>query len=68
MKDPIVEEVRAHRMEHTLRFGGDMAKICEDLRALQQAEGYKVVRLPAKQVRSVSCPKTPVNEKSRHLK
>lgn len=68
MKDPIVEEVRAHRMEHTLRFGGDMAKICADLRALQQVEGYKVVRLPAKKVSAASCPKTPAGEKSRHSK
>ena len=32
MKDPIVEEVRKYRMEHTQRFGGDLHRICEDLR------------------------------------
>lgn len=48
MKDPIVAEVRAHRMEHTQRHGGDIEKIAADLRRIQKAGGYKVVRLPAK--------------------
>ena len=48
MKDPIVEEVRKHRMEHTRKFGGDLAAICADLRAIQAASGHKVVRLAAK--------------------
>ena len=46
MKDPIVEEVRKYQMEHTRKFGGDLKAICEDLRAIQKASGYKVVRLP----------------------
>ena len=46
MKDPIVEEVRKHRMEHTKRFGGDLAAICADLRAIQEKSGHEVVRLP----------------------
>jgi hypothetical protein len=45
MKNPIVEEVRKHRMEHTRRFRGDLAAICEDLRFIQAASGHKVVRL-----------------------
>ncbi len=45
MKDPIVEEVRKHRMEHTRRFRGDLAAICADLRSVQMASGHKVVRL-----------------------
>ena len=48
MKDPIVEEVRKHRMEHTREFHGDLAAICADLRQTQSASGHKVVRLPAK--------------------
>src|SRR2546426_515252 len=28
MKDPIVEEVRKHRMEHTRKFDGDLSAIC----------------------------------------
>ena len=45
MKDPIVEEVREHRMEHTRMFGGDLTAICADLRAIQIASGHEVVRL-----------------------
>ncbi len=48
MKDPIVEEVRKHRMEHTRRFGGDLSAICDDLRAVQGASGHEVVRLTPK--------------------
>jgi len=48
MKDPIVEEVRKHRMEYTRRFRGDLAAICDDLRSIQVAPGHKVVRLAPK--------------------
>lgn len=46
MKDPIVEEVRRARMEHTQKFHGDLAAIFEDLRAMQKASGLKFVRRP----------------------
>ena len=50
MKDPIVEEVRKHRMEHTEKFQGDLSAICEDLRTIQIASGHKIIRLsPNKQ-------------------
>ena len=45
MKDPIVKEVRKHRMEHTLKFQGDLSAICADLRSIQIASGHKVIRL-----------------------
>ena len=45
MKDPIVEEVRKQRMEHTLKFKGDLSAICADLREVKIASGPKVVRL-----------------------
>ncbi len=48
MKDPIVEEVRQHRMEHTRKFGGDLNLIFEDLRRLQRESGCEVVRRPPK--------------------
>jgi len=48
MKDPIVEEVRKHRMAHTRKFGGDLAAICADLRSVQKASGHVVVRLAPK--------------------
>ena len=46
MNDPIVEEVRRHRMEHTRRFDGDLKLIFEDLRRIQRVSGYEVVRRP----------------------
>ncbi len=48
MKDPIVEEVRHWRMEHTRKFGGDLRLIYEDLRRIQRASGCNVVRRPPK--------------------
>jgi len=48
MKDPIVEEVRKNRMEHTRKFRGDLPAICADLRSIQIASGHKVVRLSPK--------------------
>jgi hypothetical protein len=50
VKDPIVEEVRKHRMEHTLEFGSDLAAICANLRSVQTASGFKVVRLAPKKL------------------
>ena len=50
MKDPIVEEVRKHRMEHTKKFNGDLAAICADLRSIQAKSGFKVVRLAPKKL------------------
>jgi hypothetical protein len=45
MKDPIVAEVRRHRMQHTQKFKGDMSAICADLRSIQEASGHQIVRL-----------------------
>ncbi|MBM4032532.1 MAG: hypothetical protein FJ291_12205 [Planctomycetes bacterium] len=47
MKDPIVEEVRKRRMEHTARFHGDLDAICDDFLRIEQTLGDRVVRLPA---------------------
>jgi len=43
MLDPIVEEVRNARMEHTMRFNGNLSFICADLRTVQNASGHTVV-------------------------
>lgn len=48
MRDPIVDEVRKWRAEHTQRFGGNLSAICADLRSVQEASGHKVIRLPSK--------------------
>jgi hypothetical protein len=50
MKDPIVEEVRKYRMEHTNKFQGNLSTICADLRDVQTASGHKVVRLPPRKL------------------
>jgi hypothetical protein len=51
MRDPIVEEVRKWRMEHTKRFGGDLSAICADLRSVQEASGHEVVRLTPRKLK-----------------
>jgi hypothetical protein len=56
MKDPIVEEVRKYRMEHTQKFGGDLAAICADLRKIEEASGHEVVRLPPKRLKKTETP------------
>jgi len=60
MRDPIVEEVRKHRMEHTRKFRGDLSAICADLRSIQIASRHKVVRLTPKKKEDNKgiCPKT----------
>lgn len=50
MKDPIVEEVRRHRMEHTKKFNGDLSAICADLRSIQGSSGHTIIRLKPKEI------------------
>jgi hypothetical protein len=50
MKDPIVEEVRKHRKEHTQKFNGELSKICSDLRRIQDISGHDVVRLAPRKI------------------
>jgi hypothetical protein len=54
MKDPIVEEVRKRRMEHTRKYGGDLPAILFDLREVQKASGHKIVRFPPKRIETTS--------------
>jgi len=63
MKDPIVEEVRKHRMEHTQKFGGDLAAICADLRTIQTVSGHEVVRLSPKRGGRAEVPKRSAKRK-----
>jgi hypothetical protein len=53
MKDPIVEEVRKYRMKHTRKFRGDLSAICADLRDIQSASGYKVIRLAPRKIKPI---------------
>ena len=48
MNDPIVEEIRRFRQEHTEHFHGNLEAICDDLRKLQQACGHPVVTFQPK--------------------
>ncbi len=50
MKDPYVDEVRKHRMEHTRQFNSDLHLICEDLRKFESAFGERVVRLEPRRI------------------
>ena len=50
MKDPYVEEVRKHRMEHTQQFKSDLHLICEDLRNFESSLGERVVTLEPKRI------------------
>ena len=51
MKDPFVEEVRKHRMEHTRQFDFNLHRICEDLRGFEATLGERVVTLEPKRRR-----------------
>lgn len=51
MKDPIVEEVRKHRKEHTQQFHGKLSEICADLRRVQKTSGHNVVRFAPRRLK-----------------
>ena len=48
--DPIVEEIRRIRQEHTDRFNGDLHAICEDLRRQERESGRQYVSFPPRPV------------------
>ncbi len=50
MNDPIVDEVRHARMEHTKRFNYDLTAICQDLRSIQSKCGHKIVHLAPRRI------------------
>ncbi|MCD4727800.1 MAG: hypothetical protein K8R46_09070 [Pirellulales bacterium] len=54
MKDPIVAEVRKHRMEHAKRFNFDLALICEDFRKIEAGLGDRLVRPQPKRLQPKS--------------
>jgi hypothetical protein len=57
MKDPIVEEVRKHRMEHTRKFRGNLRAITADLRSTQESSGHEVVRLAPRRLKTGHAPR-----------
>jgi hypothetical protein len=54
--DPILEELWRARDQHARRFQYDLKKICADLRRIEEASGYKVVRLPPKRLKKTKTP------------
>ena len=52
MKDPIVDEVRKHRIEHTRQFNFNLHQICEDLRKFESTLGDRVVRLEPRRIQT----------------
>jgi len=48
--DPIVDEIRQIRKQHTDKFGGDIHAICEDLRRLERESGRQYVSFPPRPV------------------
>jgi hypothetical protein len=59
MTDPIVDEIRRFRMEHTKKCNSDLDLIYEDIRKIQARSGHEIVRLPSKRHR----PTTPFDSK-----
>jgi len=51
--DPIVEEIRRIRQEHTDKFKGDLHAICEDLRRQERQSGRRYVSFPPRRVQRV---------------
>jgi hypothetical protein len=56
MKDPIVEEVRQIRDDHSKRFSYDLDAICEDYKTHQALVGERLVRLQPRAAKSGSRP------------
>ena len=48
MKDPIIEEIRRIRDEHSKLFDYDLDKICEDYKSSQKKLKNRLVRLKPK--------------------
>jgi hypothetical protein len=51
--DPIVEEIRRIRQQHTDKFRGDLRAICHDLRRQEQQSDRRFVSRPARQAQTV---------------
>lgn len=50
MKDPIIEEIRRFRNEHSKQLNYDLDAICEDYKAHQTRAGKQLVRLKPKTI------------------
>ena len=50
MKDPVIEEVRHIRNEHSKLFDYDLAAICDDYKSRQKKLKNRLVRLKPKRI------------------
>ncbi|WP_417909048.1 hypothetical protein [Candidatus Electronema sp. PJ] len=50
VNDPIIEELRRYRTEHSEKFGYDLDAICEDYKRHQREVGERLIRLPPKRI------------------
>ena len=58
MKDPIVEEIRRFRNEHSEQFDYDLDAICENYKTHQMRVGTRLVRLKPKTANKAIHPTT----------
>ena len=52
--DPIVDEIRRIRQEHTDKFNGDLHAICEDLRRQESESGREYVSYPPRRIEAIA--------------
>jgi hypothetical protein len=52
--DPIVEEIRRIRQQHTDKFRGDLHAICEDLRRQERESGRDFVSFRPRRAQNVN--------------
>ncbi len=52
--DPIVDEIRRIRQEHTDKFNGDLHAICEDIRRQERESGREYVSYPPRRIKSAA--------------
>ena len=52
--DPIVDEIRRIRQEHSAKFNGDLHAICEDIRRQERESGRKYVSYPPRRAEIVT--------------
>ena len=50
--DPIVDEIRRIRQEHTDKFNGNLNAICEDIRRQERESGREYVTYPPRRIES----------------
>jgi len=48
----VIKKYNRHKMVHTRKFQGNLAAICDDLRAVEAASGHKIVQLTSRKTDS----------------